>query len=102
MTDNLFILGEDGLPESAIDTDAFQMRARRVSSLLALASRDPEEVAALISKEIMATDESAEVRLLFAATVLDSLVPGVVGPLLTFAEDRDPDVASALQPGGGE
>jgi hypothetical protein len=85
-----FILGDDGLPQSFVDTDHFEKREQRLSSLIAAHSRDPAAVLAITKAELMGTGESAEMRALLACGVLYELATGVLAPFMSLAEQAYP------------
>jgi hypothetical protein len=85
-----FILGDDGLPQSFVDTDHFEKREQRLSSLLGAHSRDPAAILEIIKAEVMGTGESAEMRALLACGVLYELASGVLAPFMSLAEAAYP------------
>lgn len=96
MSDGFFVADEFGLPDYFVDPTELVKRARLISLDLVHSSRDPQAVADIISEKIMATGETADQRLLVAAALLDQLTSGVVGPLLTLAEQTDPEVQAVM------
>lgn len=98
-----FILGADGLPDGAVNIDELTERALRVAGELAIASGDPDAVAAIISEQVAAKDLPVWLAVTFSRLVIQELTVELFGPMLTAmrVEHLDTDFTAQLQSRSG-
>ncbi|MGV8912477.1 MAG: hypothetical protein ACOH14_07665 [Rhodoglobus sp.] len=86
---DFWLLDENGMPETFIDSTAMAQRASETAAELLDAAGDAEAVALLISERVMGLPAIESVKLLFAATLLDTLTSDVLARYKAVLKDAE-------------